>query len=98
MYNRRALWYAEVCNYEFSNNNKSGLEPKAVVQEVSRFFKQVTGQSPNYPPNLAQNKKSYFLSLTYPDVILALPHIDEITTGAYALELRVDLLRDQDHT
>ena len=90
VYNHRAPWYAGVCNYEFSNNAGSGPDPK-VVQEVSRFFKHVTGQSPNHPPNLAQGKKSYFLSLTYPDIKLALPHIDEITTGADALELRVDL-------
>jgi len=96
VYNRRAPWYSEVCNCEFSNNLKSGPDPKAVVEEVSRFFKHVTGQSPNYAPNLAQGKKSYFLSLTYPDIKLALPHIDEITTGVDALELRVDLLRDQD--
>jgi pentafunctional AROM polypeptide len=49
VYNRRAPWYAEVCNYEFSNNTKSGPDPKAVAQEVSRFFKHVTGQSPNMP-------------------------------------------------
>ena len=96
VYTRRAPWYAEVSNYEFSNNSNSGPDPKAVAQEVSRFFKHVTGQSPNYAPNLAQGKKSYFLSLTFPDIRLALPHIDEITTGVDALELRVDLLRDQD--
>ena len=56
-YNRRAPWYTEACNYEFSNNTKSGPDdPKAVVQEVSHFFKQVTGQSPSYPPNLASLK------------------------------------------
>ena len=38
---------AITCSYEFSNNTKSGPDPKAVVQEVSRFFKHVTGQSPN---------------------------------------------------
>jgi len=96
VYNRRAPWYAEVCNCEFSNNTKSGPDPKAVIQEVSRFFNHITGQSPNHAPNLAQGKKSYFLSLTYPDIKLALPHIDEITTGTDALELRVDLLRDQE--
>ena len=96
VYTRRAPWYAEVCNYEFSNNANSGPDPKAVAQEVSRFFKHVTGQSPNYAPNLADGKKSYFLSLTFPDIKLALPHIEEITTGVDALELRVDLLRDQD--
>ena len=96
VYNRRAPWYSEVCNLEFSNNTKDGPDPKAVVQEVSRFFNHVTGQNPNYAPNLSQGKNSYFLSLTYPDIKLALPHIDEITTGVDALELRVDLLRDQD--
>ena len=96
VYNRRAPWYTEVCNYEFSNNTKSGPDPEAVVREVSRFFKHVTSQTSNYPANLAQGKRSYFLSLTYPDVELALPHIDEITTGVDAIELRVDLLRDQD--
>ena len=96
VYNRRAPWYSEVCNFEFSNNTKDGPDPKAVVQEVSRFFNHVTGQSPNYAPNLNRGKNSYFLALTYPDIRLALPHIDEITTGVDALELRVDLLRDQD--
>lgn len=95
VYNRRVPWYAEVCNYEFSNNIKSAPDPKAVALEVSRFFKHITTQSSNYPANLAQDRRSYFLSLTYPDVGLALPHIDEITTGVDALELRVDLLRDQ---
>ena len=96
VYNRRAPWYAEVCNYEFSNNANSGPDPKAVAQEVSRFFKHVTSQNPNHAPNLARGKRSYFLSLTFPDINLALPHIDEITAGVDALELRVDLLRDHD--
>ena len=96
VYNRRAPWYAEVCNYEFSNNANSGPDPKAVAQEVSRFFKHVTRQNHNHAPNLVHGKRSYFLSLTFPDINLALPHIDEITAGVDALELRVDLLRDQD--
>jgi len=96
VYSRRAPWYAEVCNYEYSNNANSGPDPKAVAQEVSRFFKHVTGQSPNHAPNLADGRRSYFLSLTFPDIGLALPHIDEITAGVDALELRVDLLRDED--
>ena len=96
VYNRRAPWYAEVCNYEFSNNTKNGPDPMAVAREVSRYFNHITNQNPNYPANLAQGKRSYFLSLTYPDIELALPHIDEITTGVDALELRVDLLRNRD--
>ena len=96
VHNRRAPWYAEVCNYEFLNNTKRGPDPKAIAWEVSRFFNHITSTRSNYPANIAQDKRSYFLSLTYPDIELALPHIDEITTGVDALELRVDLLRDQD--
>ena len=96
VYERRDPWYAGVSNYEFSNNSRSRPDPKALAQEISRFFKHITGQSPNHAPNLVQGKRSYFLSLTYPDIKLALPHLDEITTGVDALELRVDLLRDRD--
>ncbi|GJJ13047.1 hypothetical protein Clacol_007296 [Clathrus columnatus] len=38
------------------------------------------------------NNKSYFLSLTYPDVIPALEILDELCIGVDAIELRVDLL------
>lgn len=47
----------------------------------------------NIAVNLAPGKCSYFLSLTYLDVSLALPHMEDLTTSADAIELHVDLLR-----
>ena len=54
----------------------------------------LVGQQPNIAPNLVDGKHSYFLSLTYPDITPALAHIDDLTQGVDALELRVDLLSD----
>ncbi|EJD07924.1 Pentafunctional AroM protein [Fomitiporia mediterranea MF3/22] len=61
--------------------------------EVTRFFHHITGVKRNVSANVARGKRSYFLSLTYPGVTPALPHIDELTAGTDAIELRVDLLR-----
>ena len=56
---------------------------------------------PGYNTESDASSMTYFLSLTYPDIKLALLHIDEITTGADALELRVATkisLIKSDHT
>ncbi|EMD32442.1 hypothetical protein CERSUDRAFT_161831 [Gelatoporia subvermispora B] len=65
----------------------------SIRDEVVRFFNHVTGQQPNLAPNGAADRRSYFLSLTYPDITRALPHIEQLTAGVDAVELRVDLLR-----
>ncbi|TFY56021.1 hypothetical protein EVG20_g9094, partial [Dentipellis fragilis] len=65
----------------------------SVLDEVARFFEHITGQRPNLSSNLTTGQRSYFLSLTYPDVTPALRHIDELVLGVDALELRVDLLK-----
>lgn len=74
--------------------------PRGTREEVARFFGHVTGQKPNVAHNVARGKRSYFLSLTFPDVTPALAQLETITAGADAIELRVDLLRspkDFDH-
>ncbi|TFK47276.1 Shikimate dehydrogenase [Heliocybe sulcata] len=78
---------------EVNGDEYTASKSTFVRDEVSRFFGHITGQKPNLAPNLVADKRSYFLSLTYPDVTPALPHIEELTTGADAIELRVDLLR-----
>ncbi|TFK37120.1 Shikimate dehydrogenase [Crucibulum laeve] len=100
VYRRRAPWYSECCNYEFINHvgevrddGKLAVAQKGTRDEIARFFKHVTGQKPNLSANLASGRRSYFLCLTYPDISQALPHIDELSEGVDALELRVDLLR-----
>lgn len=94
VYKRREPWFAECANYDFINNPEFA-HGEATNAEVSRFFKHITGQ-PNVAQNVASGKRSYFLSLTYPDVTPALRHIPDLTTGVDAVELRVDLLRAPD--
>ncbi|KAI0749061.1 hypothetical protein C8Q74DRAFT_1394730 [Fomes fomentarius] len=94
VFKRRAPWFAECCSYEFINytgplnalDDDSKVTPStlSVREEVSRFFHHITGQ---------QSRRSYFLCITFPDFTPALPHIQEMTAGVDAIELRVDLLR-----
>lgn len=94
VFKRREPWFIECANYDFINHiTVNGGE--ATNAEISRFFKHITGQ-PNLAGNVAAGKRSYFLSLTYPDVVPALRHIPDLTTGVDAVELRVDLLRAPD--
>lgn len=99
VFRRREPWFIECCNYEFINqtgfsgaNAPDPLTHSHNMREVARFFKHLAGQ-PNHARNLTSGKRSYFLSLTYPDLTPALSHIEELTAGADAIELRVDLLR-----
>lgn len=64
---------------------------------VARFFRFISGSHTNHvdvdaKDNDAQPRSSYLLTLTFPDIVPALPLLDELSTGADALELRVDLL------
>lgn len=97
VYYRRQPWFSEISNYEFLNpvgdTNVVTAPSAGIKEEVTRFFKHITGQRPNLSSNVGSGKRSYFLSLTYPNVMEALPIIDQISEGVDALELRVDLLR-----
>ncbi|KAJ7621194.1 Shikimate dehydrogenase [Roridomyces roridus] len=97
VFNRRAPWFKDCASHEFVNHvgvDTSIADKKGTRHEVIRFFKHITGQEPNLAPNLAPGKRSYFLSLTFPDVTPALHHIENLTQGVDAVELRVDLLSD----
>lgn len=98
VFRRREPWFAECSSHIFDNHfgvdttTSKESSRKGTAMEVSRFFQHITGQQPNLAPNLSPNSRSYFLSLTYPDVTESFPHIEELTQGVDALELRVDLL------
>ena len=92
VYARREPWFAQCAGYEFGNY--AALE-RGLEGEVERFFGHVSGLKPNLAPNVAKAARavrSYFLALTYPDVVPALADMPELSTGVDALELRVDLL------
>ncbi|KAG6877429.1 hypothetical protein C0993_007480 [Termitomyces sp. T159_Od127] len=93
VFRRREPWFAECSSHDFINHFGQGSSGKGTREEIARFFKHITGQQPNLATNVASGLRSYFLSLTYPDITKAFSVINEISEGADALELRVDLLR-----
>ena len=83
VFRRREPWFAECSNYIFDNHfgvdaTSNESSRKGTAMEVFRFFQHITGQQPNLAPNLSSNSRSYFLSLTYPDVTESFPHIEEL--------------------
>ncbi|KAF5366551.1 hypothetical protein D9758_008997 [Tetrapyrgos nigripes] len=103
VFDRREPWFRECCSHRFINHVEAFADGKIVIdptvtrrgirEEVSRFFGHITGLQPNLAPNVAWGCRSYFLSLTYPDITPALPKIEELSIGVDAVEVRVDLLR-----
>ncbi|KAG8997108.1 3-dehydroquinate dehydratase (3-dehydroquinase) [Tulasnella sp. JGI-2019a] len=99
VFGRRETWYHECSTHRFHSYFKTDATPEEKIlaapglkAEVKRFFEHITGAKPNLTPNLVKGKRSYFLSLTYPDITTALPIMETLTTGVDAIELRVDLL------
>lgn len=96
VYNRRQPLYAECCNYEFlvdktllSDEQRSWL---VIERDFIRLLEFATGRRLNQV-DISQSP-TFFVSLTAPDVREYLPdtRLNEITAGAHAIELRVDLL------
>lgn len=92
---RRAPWYKDCSSFEFPNSFSLGKISdsqlnKGTRDEIYRFFLHITGQG----ESVSDTARSYFLSLTYPDVTPCLPHMEQLVSGVDAIELRVDLLKD----
>ena len=97
VFKRRAPWFKQCSSHEFFNNLQP-LEQQSqedhhgsMKAECARFFDFISGVSTNRP-RLGSDNPTTFLSLTFPDVSLALDQMDDLTEGADAVELRVDLL------
>lgn len=97
VFKRREPWYRECSNYDFFNvldslpGQNAADHHKAMRTEVARFFRFISGLD-DHRPRLSQQTPTSFLSLTFPDLTPALHNIAELTEGADAIELRVDLL------
>ncbi|PFH47573.1 hypothetical protein AMATHDRAFT_151764 [Amanita thiersii Skay4041] len=99
VYDRREPWFRECSTHEFFNyvhKSQSNTTLKGARNEVVRYFRHITGQEPNRAPNISAGRRSYFLSLTFPDIRPALSQIEELTEGVDAIEVRADLLRPAD--
>ncbi|CAG7850201.1 Pentafunctional AROM polypeptide {ECO:0000255/HAMAP-Rule:MF_03143} Includes: RecName: Full=3-dehydroquinate synthase {ECO:0000255/HAMAP-Rule:MF_03143}; Short=DHQS {ECO:0000255/HAMAP-Rule:MF_03143}; {ECO:0000255/HAMAP-Rule:MF_03143}; Includes: RecName: Full=3-phosphoshikimate 1-carboxyvinyltransferase {ECO:0000255/HAMAP-Rule:MF_03143}; {ECO:0000255/HAMAP-Rule:MF_03143}; AltName: Full=5-enolpyruvylshikimate-3-phosphate synthase {ECO:0000255/HAMAP-Rule:MF_03143}; Short=EPSP synthase {ECO:0000255/HAMAP-Rule:MF len=101
---RRKPWFEECCSHRFvsiveptaSSSDESLRQIQRTSREVGTFFRHITGVSPNLSPKVNLGQRSYFLSLTFPDIVAQKDLLDEnrsdILTGIDAVELRVDLL------
>lgn len=72
-------------------------KPVGLEAEVSRFFKFIAGEEANQVVELGK-RRTYFISLTFPDIKAALPIIERIASGSDAIEVRVDLLHPSGET
>lgn len=63
-----------------------------VNKDLIRLLKFIRGTYTNHVPNTSF--RSYYLSLTFDHVALAIPHIQDLSVGIDCWELRGDLLRD----
>jgi len=79
------------------NKAASIRKPVGLESEVSRFFKFIAGEESNHVVGINQ-RLTYFVSLTFPDIKAALSIMERITTGSDAIEVRVDLLHPSGET
>ncbi|WVW83179.1 pentafunctional AROM polypeptide [Kwoniella bestiolae CBS 10118] len=97
VFKRREPWYASCSSHEFYNvldpvgSQSPQQHEQAMRRECARFFKFIKGIETNRP-RLSSDNPTAFLSLTFPDITPALAQIEELTEGADAVELRLDLL------
>ena len=89
---RRKQWYVDCSShFYYSSYFEDDQDSNKVRSSLDSFLKTVTGSKQVVIP---KDQRSYFLSLTYPDV-RTIENLDEILEGVHAIELRVDLLKEQ---
>lgn len=74
-------------------SNREGMTSDA--KRLKALLGLITGSTARADITLEAGEWSHFLSLTYPDLALALPVLPSLRKGTDAFEVRVDLLKDQ---
>ena len=77
------------CDYEFLYSQSPFFR-----RDLTRFLALILGQIKPHE-ELSKKKRTNFISTTFPDVRTALPNLDILSVGSDAVELRVDLLKEQ---
>lgn len=93
VWNRRKPWYTECSNYQYYSPIVSDSDLAIAQADFSRFLAIVTGASV-YHERLLKKTRSFFVSLTYPNLEEAAGAINAVTIGSDAVEVRIDLLID----
>ena len=95
-----------ICSYEFVSLDcvqdvaSTGNAPpfKSIERDFTRLLRFIIGIDTNHVYVGPTAPQSYFLALTYDDVSLAIPHLDDLSIGIDCWEIRADLLRSYDLT
>lgn len=90
---RRKPWFTQCSNFQYYSPVVSAEHLDVAEADFSRFLSIITGKS-DYHEKLLKRNRTFFLSLTYPDLAQATDIIGAVTTGCDAVEVRVDLLED----
>ncbi|KAL2755857.1 hypothetical protein ACRALDRAFT_2104468 [Sodiomyces alcalophilus JCM 7366] len=96
VYLRRKPFYEECSNFQyFSPHAADSVESRDMPADFRCFVDAVCGDDSKAAKAMSKDL-SFFVSLTVPDVGAALDVIPQVVVGSDAVELRVDLLQDQD--
>ena len=93
VWKRREPWYTECSNLQYYSPGVDPQELRLVGADFARFLRIVTRTS-DFHEKILTKERSFFLSLTYPDLATAISTIPTAVVGSDAVELRVDLLDD----
>lgn len=96
VWQKRQPMFDEVSNFQYYSTDTSVQFSRVPKSDAyGRFLEHLQGRKDKHR-ELVDKGRSYFLSLTHPDIRSALPQLDVITSGCDVIELRVDLLREAD--
>lgn len=90
---RRKPWFSECSNFQYCSPVVSAERLDIARVDFSRFLSVITGKS-DYHEKLLKRGRTFFVSLTYPDLSQVVDIVDAVTIGSDAVEVRVDLLED----
>lgn len=90
---RRKPWFGECSNFQYYSPAVSAEHLDVAQVDFSRFLSIITGKS-DYHEKLLKRGRTFFVSLTYPDLSQVVDIVDTVVIGSDAVEVRVDLLED----
>lgn len=94
VYDRRKPWFQECSNFQYHSPHLDGSEVfLEAPPDFARFLSMLSGMS-THMETIIKKQRSFFVSLTVPNVSSALDIIPRVVIGSDAVELRVDLLED----
>ena len=93
VWQRRRAWYHKCSNYQHYSQKSGVKQMVRASKDLERFILFITGRRRPLE-SIKAKERSFFVSLTVPDVAAGLRFLPAVLVGSDAVELRVDLLED----